>query len=209
MEFGDDRLRLTRAVTRWAAPRRRSPAVRRRPAVIAFNPGYLLDALGVLHTSRARLTFTTPNRPALMRPMPPPRAATGEPRRAAAPPRGRTGCGGTPSGVSAPPDARASAGLTEGRRAGPASPHPWRASVQLGLVGLGRMGGNMRERCAPPATRWSDTTRDRRSRDVESLQELVKALLRAPDRLGDGAVGRRHPRDRPQARRACSNRATW
>jgi DNA polymerase-3 subunit beta len=35
---------------------------------IAFNPGYLLDALGALHAPRARLTFTTPNRPALMRP---------------------------------------------------------------------------------------------------------------------------------------------
>jgi DNA polymerase III subunit beta len=42
------------------------------PLTIAFNPGYLLDALGALHTERARLTFTTPNRPALVRPLPPP-----------------------------------------------------------------------------------------------------------------------------------------
>ena len=41
------------------------------PLTIAFNPGYLLDALGVLHVERASLTFTTPNRPALVRPVPP------------------------------------------------------------------------------------------------------------------------------------------
>ena len=40
------------------------------PLTIAFNPGYLLDALGALHTERAQLTFTTPNRPALVRPVP-------------------------------------------------------------------------------------------------------------------------------------------
>jgi DNA polymerase-3 subunit beta len=39
------------------------------PLTIAFNPGYLLDALGALHTARAQLTFTTPNRPALVRPV--------------------------------------------------------------------------------------------------------------------------------------------
>jgi DNA polymerase-3 subunit beta len=44
------------------------------PLTIAFNPGYLLDALGVLHVERAQLTFTTPNRPALVRPVPPPPA---------------------------------------------------------------------------------------------------------------------------------------
>ena len=41
---------------------------------IAFNPGYLLDSLGALHTERAQLTFTTPNRPALVRPVPAPPA---------------------------------------------------------------------------------------------------------------------------------------
>ena len=45
------------------------------PLVIAFNPGYLLDALGALHTERAQLTFTTPNRPALVRPVPAANAA--------------------------------------------------------------------------------------------------------------------------------------
>jgi DNA polymerase-3 subunit beta len=48
------------------------------PLVIAFNPGYLLDALGALHTERAQLTFTTPNRPALVRPVPGAAPAGGE-----------------------------------------------------------------------------------------------------------------------------------
>lgn len=37
--------------------------------LIAFNPSYLLDGLGVLHTDRVRLAFTTPSRPALMLPL--------------------------------------------------------------------------------------------------------------------------------------------
>lgn len=36
---------------------------------IAFNPGYLLDGLGALHTDKAHLSFTTPNRPALVKPV--------------------------------------------------------------------------------------------------------------------------------------------
>ena len=44
--------------------------------LIAFNPGYLLDGLGAVHTERARLSFTTPNRPALLQPI---AADSGEP----------------------------------------------------------------------------------------------------------------------------------
>ena len=36
---------------------------------VPFNPGYLLGALGSLHTERAQLTFTTPTRPAMVRPV--------------------------------------------------------------------------------------------------------------------------------------------
>ncbi|MGH3948410.1 MAG: DNA polymerase III subunit beta [Pseudonocardiaceae bacterium] len=38
------------------------------PVTIAFNPGYLSDGLSALSTHRAELTFTTPNRPALIKP---------------------------------------------------------------------------------------------------------------------------------------------
>ncbi len=38
--------------------------------LIAFNPGYLLDGLAVVHTEQVRLAFTTPGRPALLLPVP-------------------------------------------------------------------------------------------------------------------------------------------
>lgn len=38
--------------------------------LIAFNPAYLLDGLGVVHAPTVRLAFTTPSRPALMLPVP-------------------------------------------------------------------------------------------------------------------------------------------
>ncbi len=37
--------------------------------LIAFNPSYLLDGLGVLHSDTVRLAFTTPSRPALLLPL--------------------------------------------------------------------------------------------------------------------------------------------
>jgi len=39
------------------------------PVMIAFNPGYLQDGLAALHADRAELSFTTPNRPALIKPV--------------------------------------------------------------------------------------------------------------------------------------------
>src|SRR5689334_9649811 len=75
MEFGDDGLRLTAGGDEVGSAEEELPCeLDGAPLVIAFNPSYLLDALGALHTPRARLTFTTPNRPALMRPVPPPTA---------------------------------------------------------------------------------------------------------------------------------------
>ncbi|MBH0123301.1 DNA polymerase III subunit beta [Rhodococcus sp. NPDC003382] len=38
------------------------------PLVIAFNPGYLLDGLGSLHTEKVSFGFTTSSRPAVLRP---------------------------------------------------------------------------------------------------------------------------------------------
>ena len=77
MEFGDDGLRLTAGGDEvGSAEEELVCELDGAPLTIAFNPGYLLDALGALHTPRARLTFTTPNRPALMRPVPAPAPAT-------------------------------------------------------------------------------------------------------------------------------------
>src|SRR5699024_2566987 len=40
------------------------------PLTIAFNPGYLLDGLGSIHSSRVAFGFTQPSRPAVLRPAP-------------------------------------------------------------------------------------------------------------------------------------------
>lgn len=40
------------------------------PLTIAFNPGYLLDGLGSVHSSRVTFGFTQPSRPAVLRPAP-------------------------------------------------------------------------------------------------------------------------------------------
>ena len=72
MEFADDGLRLTAGGDDVGSAEEELPCeLEGAPLTIAFNPGYLLDSLGVLHVERASLTFTTPNRPALVRPVPP------------------------------------------------------------------------------------------------------------------------------------------
>lgn len=73
LEFGEDGLRLAAGGDDVGSAEEELPcALDGNPLTIAFNPGYLLDALAQLHTDRAQLTFTTPNRPALVRPVPPP-----------------------------------------------------------------------------------------------------------------------------------------
>jgi DNA polymerase-3 subunit beta len=79
MEFGEDGLRLAAGGDDVGSAEEELPCMLDgNPLTIAFNPGYLLDSLGALHTARAQLTFTTPNRPALVRPVFPP-PAEGEP----------------------------------------------------------------------------------------------------------------------------------
>lgn len=76
MEFSQDGLRLSAGGDDVGSAEEQLPCeLDGEPLTIAFNPGYLLDSLGALHTGRAQLTFTTPNRPALVRPVP---AATDE-----------------------------------------------------------------------------------------------------------------------------------
>jgi len=83
MEFGEDGLRLAAGGEDVGSAEEELPcALDGGSLTIAFNPGYLLDALGALHTEKAQLTFTTPNRPALVRPVLPP--AEGEETPAAA-----------------------------------------------------------------------------------------------------------------------------
>jgi DNA polymerase-3 subunit beta len=78
MEFGEDGLRLAAGGDDVGSAEEELPCeLDGTPLTIAFNPSYLLDSLGALHTDRAQLTFTTPNRPALVRPVPTPPADAG------------------------------------------------------------------------------------------------------------------------------------
>ena len=117
------------------------------PLTIAFNPGYLLDGLGVLHSAAVLTRFTTPDRPAVIapgrdRPSPPRR-----PSAEAASDADRSGCRSAPIRVSVPADAESACPADRRSAARARSTDLGREDVmQLGLVGLGKMGGNMRER---------------------------------------------------------------
>ncbi|WP_026454814.1 DNA polymerase III subunit beta [Saccharomonospora iraqiensis] len=69
MEFGDGLLRLSAGGDDEGSAEEELPVdYEGEPVTIAFNPGYLIDGLGALHADRAELTFTTPSRPALLKP---------------------------------------------------------------------------------------------------------------------------------------------
>ena len=61
--------------------------------------------------------------------------------------------------------------------------------MQLGLIGLGKMGGNMAERLRRDGHEVVGYDRNPDSpRTVDSLEALAAALSRAAGGLGDGAV---------------------
>jgi DNA polymerase-3 subunit beta len=87
LEFGEDGLRLAAGGDDVGSAEEELPCILDgSPLTIAFNPSYLLDALGALHTERAQLTFTTPNRPALVRAVAPPAEDEADPADAVAGP---------------------------------------------------------------------------------------------------------------------------
>ena len=70
MEFVDGSLRLTAGGDdEGSAEENLAAELDGDPLTIAFNPGYLIDGLNSLHSDRVHLAFTTPNRPALARPV--------------------------------------------------------------------------------------------------------------------------------------------
>ncbi|MBK1784564.1 DNA polymerase III subunit beta [Prauserella cavernicola] len=69
LEFSEGTLRLSAGGDDEGSAEEELPVDYEGESVtIAFNPGYLVDGLGALHADRAELTFTTPNRPALIKP---------------------------------------------------------------------------------------------------------------------------------------------
>lgn len=70
LEFADGGLRLSAGGDDEGSAEEELPVeFTGDPVMIAFNPGFLQDGLGALHADRAELSFTTPNRPALIKPV--------------------------------------------------------------------------------------------------------------------------------------------
>jgi DNA polymerase III subunit beta len=69
MEFGDGVLRLSAGADDVGRAEEDLPVeFVGEPLTIAFNPTYLTDGLSSLHSSRVSFGFTTPSRPAVLRP---------------------------------------------------------------------------------------------------------------------------------------------
>ncbi|MCH9731204.1 MAG: DNA polymerase III subunit beta [Actinomycetia bacterium] len=69
MEFADDLLRLSAGADDVGRAEEDLPVdFSGDPLTIAFNPTYLTDGLGSLHADRVTFGFTTPSRPAVLRP---------------------------------------------------------------------------------------------------------------------------------------------
>jgi DNA polymerase III subunit beta len=69
MEFSDDALRLSAGADDVGRAEEDLPVdFIGEPLTIAFNPTYLTDGLGSLHAERVSFGFTTPSRPAVLRP---------------------------------------------------------------------------------------------------------------------------------------------
>jgi DNA polymerase-3 subunit beta len=70
LEFGDGGLRLSAGGDdEGSAEEELAVEYTGEPVTIAFNPGFLQEGLGALHSDRAELSFTTPSRPALIKPV--------------------------------------------------------------------------------------------------------------------------------------------
>jgi DNA polymerase III subunit beta len=69
MEFSDEVLRLSAGADDVGRAEEDVPVeFAGEPLTIAFNPTYLTDGLGSLHSERVSFGFTTPSRPAVLRP---------------------------------------------------------------------------------------------------------------------------------------------
>ncbi|MPZ82664.1 MAG: DNA polymerase III subunit beta [Actinophytocola sp.] len=70
LEFGESGLRLSAGGDdEGSAEEELAVEYTGNPVTIAFNPAFLQEGLGALHADRAELSFTTPSRPALIKPV--------------------------------------------------------------------------------------------------------------------------------------------
>src|SRR4029077_5714443 len=69
MEFSDDVLRPSAGADDWGRAEEDVPVeFAGEPLTIAFNPTYLTDGLGSVHSQLVTVGCTTPSRPAVLRP---------------------------------------------------------------------------------------------------------------------------------------------
>jgi DNA polymerase-3 subunit beta len=69
MEFSDGTVRLSAGADDVGRAEEDLPVeFAGEPLTIAFNPTYLTDGLGSLHSDRVAFGFTTPSKPAVLRP---------------------------------------------------------------------------------------------------------------------------------------------
>ena len=80
--------------------------------------------------------------------------------------------------------------------------------MDIGLVGLGKMGNNMRERMRNGGLTVVGYDRNPDVSDVASLEELVETAAQPQGGLGDGARGRPDARRPSRSSAGCSARAT-
>ncbi len=70
MEFGDNGLRISASADNVGRAEEDLPVeFVGEPLTIAFNPSYLTDGLGSLHADKVSFGFTTPSKPAVLRPV--------------------------------------------------------------------------------------------------------------------------------------------
>jgi len=70
MEFGDGAVRLSAGADGVGLAEEELPVdFAGEPLTIAFNPTYLTDGLGSLHSAKVAFGFTTPSKPAVLRPV--------------------------------------------------------------------------------------------------------------------------------------------
>ena len=81
--------------------------------------------------------------------------------------------------------------------------------MHIGLIGLGKMGNNMRERLRKGGVEVTGYDPNPAVTDVQDLADLGRSAPDAARRLGHGSVRQGHRRRHHGSGQACSRRATW
>ena len=133
-----------------------------------FNPQFLLDGLTAIEAPYVELAFTTAAKPVVI-------SGTEGGRR------------GGRRRLPLPADATPPAVLTRTDRCTTPPPNRRGAHMDIGLIGLGKMGGNMRTRLRNAGHTVVGYDRNPDLSDVDDLAALVDGAAQPQGGLGDGA----------------------